>query len=520
MAHKVAGCTGCARGTYVRGMDRRAGVFLSGAFLLSVAIRAPEFGRPLSRHHEFCTAVVLIILENWQGEGFRRHQGIPALNFEAPADKHIHPASYAFATRDGVFHYLSHPPLAYDIPYWTFRVLGLPPRPMGLTALNLLAQAVTMCVLWLVFCRMAPGPSTMGIPIAPAVASAAYLFMPAPLWFHANAYMADMFVQNPWAIHLLFAMRVLVPGDPPGRLVLAGFFLSLAITVYTNWLGLSVAAVDGGLILLRYRDRARPRNMMLGLTIAAATLPLLVMFMRYMRVLSAEDLLTYLRYRFVQRGTVALEEGGGASVHLGRLGKNYLMSWGPLLVAIPLMGMLVGLGRIRAAFATDAARIFLLLTGMPVLLDHALLLKYAEHDFATLKAGFFLCGALGLLVAQGWPAFHLRQRVVASAVVVGSLLAGARIYRMLNHIPAEVAHRWNEPVGIGTTIARTAAPDEVVFARGFEPEPQVQWYARRTMARVADLSEARDFLADHPATRGIVFTLEADSLRVERIHEP
>ena len=57
------------------------------AFGVSVLLRAPMLNRPLSGHHEFCTAFSLIILENWQRDGLLTHSGAPPLTSNAPGDR-------------------------------------------------------------------------------------------------------------------------------------------------------------------------------------------------------------------------------------------------------------------------------------------------------------------------------------------------------------------------------------------------------------------------------------------------
>lgn len=59
-------------------MPRRHLLLLLVAFGVSLAVRWPLLNRPLSGHHELCTALVLIALHNWQHDGFLAHHGAPA----------------------------------------------------------------------------------------------------------------------------------------------------------------------------------------------------------------------------------------------------------------------------------------------------------------------------------------------------------------------------------------------------------------------------------------------------------
>ena len=59
-------------------MAKRSLLIILGAFLVSVAVRVPQLDRPLSAHHEYCTAFTLIALTNWYEDGFATHHGVPS----------------------------------------------------------------------------------------------------------------------------------------------------------------------------------------------------------------------------------------------------------------------------------------------------------------------------------------------------------------------------------------------------------------------------------------------------------
>ncbi|MBL4862252.1 MAG: hypothetical protein JKY09_04435, partial [Crocinitomicaceae bacterium] len=42
---------------------------LLGIFVLSVVVRIPNLNRPLSKHHDFVTAISLRVLQVWDAEG-------------------------------------------------------------------------------------------------------------------------------------------------------------------------------------------------------------------------------------------------------------------------------------------------------------------------------------------------------------------------------------------------------------------------------------------------------------------
>ncbi|MBL0044793.1 MAG: hypothetical protein IPP33_10505 [Flavobacteriales bacterium] len=171
---------------------------------MSVVVRVPLLNKPLSAHHEFCTALVLVILNNWYTNGFAALHGGPASSFTGAADLYPEEVPEVPNVRAGVMYYFSHPPLAYDLPYLMFAGLGIAPNVLGLQLFNMLFHLLTTVCLYLLVKELHTSEAASRAPLFAAVL---YLFMPAPLWFHSNAYMSDMFVQNFWVMHLVVVAR-------------------------------------------------------------------------------------------------------------------------------------------------------------------------------------------------------------------------------------------------------------------------------------------------------------------------
>jgi len=106
-------------------------------FVLSIAVRLPNLNRPLSKHHEFCTAITLIPLQNWVDNGAATYHYSPSITFEGAANHHIENLTAYPVEADGRFYYLSHPPFAYLLPYFTFKIFGIYPTPLALQVFNL-----------------------------------------------------------------------------------------------------------------------------------------------------------------------------------------------------------------------------------------------------------------------------------------------------------------------------------------------------------------------------------------------
>jgi len=484
-------------------MPRRHLFWILLAFAVSVGVRAPLIDRPLSAHHEYCTALVLIVLHNWHVDGSAAHHGAPAITFSGPAD--LIPPGYTDepTLRDGVLYYLSHPPLAYDLPHLLFSLTGTAPNALGLQLFNVFFHLLTAIGLYLIIRELLTERTTTNAPLFGAVL---YLFMPAPLWFHSNAYMSDMFVQNAWVWHVFVVLRMYRTNATGWRWpVLVG--LTLFITTCISWPGVWAGMVLCCIALLRWwrtRERWELRVMLVAVT--GVGLALGYTAWRWLQVVDPDALLAYFGGRFAERRT---SMNSGLLAQLLQLLTNYRTGYLPVI--------LIAIGVIfrwqRWKDTSKHWRLFLAVAAAPVVLDHLLLLNYAGHDFAALKGGVLLCTLGGLGIAALPPRWAL-------AGLMTTCVAGVLYFYRTNPLPGSDGDRYVQEKEMGLGIGQEALPNETVFRLGFTAEPQVQWYAKRTLFRVDSLPQARLLLEAQGTPSGVVFRLEDGHLVHERIALP
>lgn len=485
-------------------MIKREALVLLVAFALSVAVRIPLLDRPLSAHHEYCTAFTLIALTNWYEDGFASHHGVPSGGYVREGEKLLPKDRFDRNERAVTLYYFSHPPLAYDLPYALFRIVGSPPNVIGLQVFNLFFHLVSMVALF--FAVRWGWPDAK--PSAALFAGVLYGSLPATLWFHGNVYMSDLFVQVPWLVHLAVAVRMF---RSPHRIIsrdLLLFGFTLFLTVYTSWLGVFAGAAAVLFALFRWvRDRQRRFVPVLLVTGAAIVLALGLTAWRSLQVIDAHALMDHMASRFAVRSSFHVQNIG---LHLRQLAENYRTGFLPIAMLLALLVVLWFRTRGNTSVSSSDGRTFLVLSGLPVLLDHLFLLQYADHDFAALKAAPFLCGATGVLLTRWSP------RLAWWAVGITCLLGVLYFYR-LNPLPGMDNGRYVQEQELGHSIAAHAAPYEVVFAIGLSTEPQVAWYAKRNVIGIGSVADARHFLVERGADRGVVFQNRADTIVIERI---
>ncbi len=475
-------------------MLRSAWSILLGAFLLSLLVRLPQLGRPLSKNHEFCTALVLVVHSVWEEDGFVKHAGCPAVTYPNPGDRGVIGLHYDLTDQDGIYYYVSHLPFAYWAPYAAFKVLGVTAAEVPLRIFNVLLHGLT-ALLFFGFLKRTLGDLPQHANIA-AWAAAFYLLMPGPLWFHGNVYMSDMAVQLPWAWSLFAFARL---GPAPRPLAVAHFLLATAVLAATEWIGVFVAFTFLIVLIGRWRNTGDRRWLWLGIAqCVVAAIVILACLGLYASRIGWSDLVAYLFHRFEERGALPGEASATILQGFWQLLLNLLRSWGPL-IALGI-GAIVMSGR---TLSWPVAPGLVMLTSLPALLHLLVFVRYGIHEFAVLKLGFFLCAGVAVALWRMEERWGRWTRLP----IVCALLLGMAWYTWVNR-PGDgtaTGEAYATAQQRGLLIAAEAQPDEVILLQGIQADPQIQFYARRNMRIVADSAEAIRVLNELGARKGLLF---------------
>ncbi|MBP6389702.1 MAG: hypothetical protein KA352_02325 [Flavobacteriales bacterium] len=482
-------------------MPRSAWSILLGAFLLSLLVRLPQLGRPLSKNHEFCTALVLVVHSVWEEDGFVKHAGCPAVTYPNPGDRGVIGLHYDLTEQDGIYYYVSHLPFAYWAPYAVFKVLGIEPAEVPLRIFNVLLHGLT-ALLFFGFLKRMLGDLPQHANIA-AWAATFYLLMPGPLWFHGNVYMSDMAVQLPWA-WALFAFGRLSAAPRP--LAIAHFLLASAVLAATEWIGVFVVFTMLIVLIRRWRKTTDPRWLWLGSAqCAVAAIVILTCLGLYASRIGWSDLLAYLFHRYQERGALPGEASATLLQGLWELGLNLLRSWGPL-IGLGIVAIVMNRKR-----SWPAAPDLVLLTLAPALLHLLVFVRYGIHEFAVLKLGFFLCAVVAITLFRSEVAWGRLSRLATG----GALLLGMAWYTWVNR-PGDgtaTGEAYATAQQRGLLIAAEAQPDDVILLQGIQADPQIQFYARRNMRTVADSIEAKTVIGELGKQSGVLFEARNGTLQ-------
>lgn len=486
-------------------------------FLASVAIRLPNINRPLSKHHEFVTAVALIVIDNWDTQGASSFNFSPVMNFPGYANKYIN--NWASTTGEmiddqGNYYYVSHPPFAYIFPYTVFKILHIKPSVLSIEIFNLFTNLISALFIYFIICLLGQQKPLYKIYWSGVVGFAIYLFSTGVLWFQSNTYMSDMLVHSFFIINVYIMLKLLMRKKYYSPKYLIYFSIFLFLMVYTSWLGIFFAfsVFIYSFIKLRKELVFIPLNLLA--LFVSATAVLLFVF-QYSHINGIEAYFNQMLQRVGERGS--FHENLSFFTQIKRyilslisIIKTYITSYLPLfLLLLSFAFLVVKKAKLRIVFTKNGYR-FLWLSVLPVLLLHLSLSNYSGHDFVSLYGSLFLSVLIAILYDKLKEAKTLNNYVLNGGVMV-VIFSSIFMYYLINR-PGKYSWKgdyYAQSMELGKQIAETAKADEVVFAMGKAViDPQLIYYAKRNIKKVNSEQEAIDFLKERKIENGIIYFSE------------
>ncbi len=494
---------------------KRAAILL-GIFLISVLIRIPNLDRPLSKHHEFCTALVLQIHSVWDNEGISSFNYNPATNFHRDADKGINnwsSSTHEMKDDKGNYYYVSHPPLAYYLPYFTFKLLHVKSSPLALQIFNMVIHFICALLIYVLVSSLLLGSYDKNRYVTAFMAYSIYVFSPSTMWFQSNVYMSDMLV----ILFFIAAITSLLAWNKCRKGWMAiGFLACIFLAVYTSWLG--VFFLVGLSIYWIWKQR---KNMKLLALImggwSVAMLALLLMFWQYSLIAGHEVYLEQMFHRYQARGSV---KGGSISDFIGtktievlNIFKNYLTGFLPALLILIIWPLSKIRNRQFSITLSENSKMFTWIAILPLIILHLLLLNYSGHDFVQLYGAPAISVLTAILLGELYYmkklSKGLRNTLFALVVIIS-----VSMYYAINR-PGDASwkgDRYAIHKEMGEKIRETAKDSEVVFISGLIPEPQLIYYAKRNIVSVDSLEEARAMLKRRNSSQGIIYYIVDDEI--------
>jgi len=431
-------------------------------------------------------------MQIWDDAGITTYRFNPVMTYPNQADKFIN--NYASGSGEmmdegGNYYYTSHPPFAYYLPFFVFKILGIQSNVLPVQVFNLLVHFLCGVGMFLILLQLLPSESNR-INISAITGFTACMFTPATLWFHSNVYMADILVQLFFIYGVHFSLKF---SEAKNKNWLPLLALASFLMTYTSWLGVffCVTVIAVGILKGDFKQSA--------LVLICTAAALMLTAFQYSQIAGWDALRQEWLVRFTERsGWISGHAISGVIV----IFKNYITSYLPLIAA--LVVLLIFHFKQFKHFSDRRFALFALLAFIPVLLMHVILPNYSGHDFTTLYGGLFLCVIFGMFIQLASKEIGIKW--IAAGIIVLSILCLCQYYYI--NRPGEFSikgDRYADFQDIGKSVAAQSSRDETIFLIGLKPSPEIIFYAGRNIKQVKDKMEAMDFLKKNDKAKGVVF---------------
>jgi hypothetical protein len=487
-------------------------IILITIFFLSILIRLPNINRPLSKHHEFVTAISLHIINIWQMDGAAKYNFNPVMTYPGMANKYIN--KYASTTGkmvdvEGNYYYVSHPPFAYILPYLVFQLLHVKATVIAIEIFHLVINFISALFIYLIICNLQFRKSFEVINWSGVCGFSVYLFSAGVLWFQCNTYMSDMLV------HLFFLAAVycllqIFANKKQNDKYLFFYAGSLFLMIYTSWLGIFFAFS----VILYSTAKLRKRIfIIINLITAIVSFMTITLFIYQYSLIDGlgnywDQMKDRLKTRsgWTESSSLSIEVKNILNALLTIL-KNYGTSYLPFILLLGFFIYLLAKKRQLSLKISERNFLFIWTSVLPIILLHASLLDYSGHDFVSLYGSLFLSVAIALAFEKVrknkvFPIERLRLLLFLSIVL------SVATYYYINR-PGKFSFKGDEygiSKQLGLKIKNTAPFDAVVFTIGAaEIDPQLMYYAERNIKEIKTKNEAFDFLKIRNIKHGIIY---------------
>ncbi len=470
-------------------------------FLLSVLVRLPELNRPLSKHHEFCTAVSLRILQIWYDNGIEKYDYNPVMTYNNPADKFINNeanASGRMIDRDGNYYYVSHPPFAYYFPYAVFKILHVRPDVLPLQMLNMLFHLLSAIFVYFTVCLLSFNRARSYLHFPSFIAYSIYLFMPATLWFQGNVYMSDMAVHLPFVIGVYIVLKMVLRQKFYVPKYVIGYVIILFTMIYTSWLGVFFAFGVLVYSLLHVRT-IKGFQVLIWSTIIVTFFTLRLITYQYSQINGMEAYVHEILNRYLLRGSVGQMNHGflhflfSYFILFKDIIYNYLVNYLAIyLLIIGFVWISITKAKLKIVFSDNGYR-FIWLSVLPVVLMHLVFMQYSAQDFTVLYASLFFSVLIGILYDKVKKSGVFSDRALNGFVLFTITLLIGQFY--LTNLPGShslkgVDYDLDKKMG---EIIKKECPKEEIAVMYEKPSPQLIFYAGRNILLVDSLDKAAEF---------------------------
>jgi len=476
-------------------------IFLLAFIFASYSIRYPHIDRPLSGGNEWVTAMSMIALENLASQGALPHNFGIIQTYPQPANKYINESFYMNEKGDG--YYMSFPPFSIIFPFLIFKVLSLTPSVKNLQLLNMALHSIATIFLCLTI-RLAISDTPYREFFA-VFGGIIFIFAAPNLWYFSNVYSWDIFWHYVWVVAIYIYILLLgnsKKGYSSGLLIYLLGVINF-ILIYSDYHGiLFVMSVISVVVIFK---NSLSKKALISLSISSF-LAIILIFLQYSFIAGSDNFLKVLFARGYDQSLLVLprilSDGQYKNLIIYYLASFY---WPIAVFLIFLIWIVRGrfLDGVRRLSETEIILLYLAL--FPVIVHHLIMMQWTmEHFFSIIKASVFFSIVSAILLAKIFTKVVDKKYVLSLIIIISILVVTSSI------ITYEAVFARGTEYGIfqkaGLVIKNHANDSDVVFASTNNYiYPQIIFYSKRNILRVANDREAKDWLRGHQRKTGMIF---------------
>jgi hypothetical protein len=460
---------------------RALGVLLL-LFILSIIIRLPNLNRPVSKHYEFNTAVVMINIISWRqtGGGDQLHY-TPVINFQHAGDKF--PPNNLNIDKEGNTVYLSYGPGMFIIPYFFYQWLKLPAIPVYLEILNLIFHLACIVLFFYLSDQLIP-PKVAGRYFIITAGCCFMIFSPGVLWFLGNGYV-NISIMLPFVMGVFILILPMLK-DPSWitstRLILLAILI--VILIYIDWYILFLCFFTGIVALLKYRSNRKYGWLVLVLVMSVC-FGIALVFFQFASHMGKDAVIDFWFHRFSERG---LNLAGSTFLKkISYLLAYFLVSYLPLIILIVISFINNWRKKILPEWS-DMENLFLRLFSVSALFYNLLLFDWStDHEFSILPWSILLSFIAARLIGS------LRNKMAYGIMWLFLILAVAQYYYI--NRPGPIARDglpYDSFKKLGESLSHI--PPDYTICINLEQNPMVEYYAGRNILRAPDSLSVKNLL--------------------------
>jgi len=486
-------------------------VLISFLYILSLVVRLPRLGLPLSDHHEYVTAHTLIALENLDSYGpkywFHNIQTYPG-----KANRFIPWATTRSFDKNGIGYYTSYPPLALILLFFVFKILSLDFSVLNLQTFNIFLHLMSAWFVYKVVYSFLAEDHKL---ISAVGAATLHLFLFPNLWFYSTTYSWDTLWYYILVIEIYLFLK-LIGNTNNHKNKQNIFFLGIGVFLgtFTEYQNIFFSLV---ILLWSFLHRkTHPHSFQIAITTAfAAGLALLINTIQMASINGLIDYFSSLVNRFIYvYGTFGQ---GCLSCSLRKIfstSYDYFAYVWPLIIVF-LISAIINPPTTKKLLKETATKWATLCIIIPYLLHVVFMATdVAEHEFDNLKLSLLISFLGGLLPSFKGPKTKTKRYLFGP--FYGLVLASVvflSCYKYAAFFPEPDSMETLKYYSLGTEMGVLLKKDEVGFAITECPiYPQTVYYIKRNILKIESEEKAKDWLKTIKINNGKVFRINKECL--------